>query len=182
MSNQIKWLPNTEADIASYNLETAPDAVTLTFTALATVTHDLNGPEYDGTHFFYNDVAGINSAWYRIIAVDTGGNLSAPSPAFQPAAAPSAPLPQTVGFNQDYGSVSALMPVDTNGSPIDQCQVRVFYTTDYNNNDLSTPVGTTTTNGLGEWEETIFVSPGFTYTIHFELPSVFSPNSEERTV
>lgn len=84
MSTKITWLPSTDANIASYTLQTSPDAST--WSALASVTHAIPGPNWDAVNgvFFYNDAAGTSTTWYRINAVDTLAQTSAWSAAFQP--------------------------------------------------------------------------------------------------
>lgn len=114
MGIRLTWAPNTESDIASYEIERSSDGIT--FTALATVIHDLNDPlVYDSTEgvFFYLDSTGVaNQDFYRIRAVDTGGNKSSYS------------TPKQVGPpNPDicvvYGTI-----VDADGNPNTDVQVR----------------------------------------------------------
>lgn len=182
MANLVKWLPNGEADIASYRIERST-AATTGFTSLTTITHNLgDAGVYDGTHFFYNDTGGTNAHYYRLISIDTGANESAPSPSFIPAAAPPAPFAQTVGLNQDYGGTRNLTPVDGDGANIDLCQIRVYTKADYDADIFTTPVGITESNAAGNWVNTIFVSPAVTYTIHFEKANAFNPNTVEVTV
>lgn len=182
MANTIRWLPNTEADIASYRVErsTSSDSG---FTALTTITHDLGDVAvYVAPYFFYVDATGTNAHYYRIVAIDSSANESSASAAFQPAAAPPTPFTNSVAFNQDYGGTRNLTPVDSNGDNIDNCQIRVYTKADYDNNVLGTPWGITESNASGNWDATIYVAPGTTYTIHFEKENVFSPVTVEVTV
>lgn len=181
MANTIKWLPNTEGDIASYRVERG-SASTGPFSALITVTHDLGGAAYDGTHFFYNDTTGTNAHWYRLVSIDDGANESPPTAAFKPAAAPPAPPAETVALTHDYGGVDAYKIIDTNGAPVNEAQIRVYTKAAYDANDLSAPVGTTSTDPNGKWQNTITVSPATTYTIYVVKPAIFQANTVEVTV
>ena len=79
MAVQITWSPNTEDDIASYELERSTDGIL--FTALVTITHDLSDPSVFNVPdqiFFFDDATGVaNLHFYRLRAVDSAGNKSA---------------------------------------------------------------------------------------------------------
>lgn len=81
--NHFIWTANTEADIASYRVESAASSIG-PWSTLATITHDLTGPNYDtvAKRFFYDDDAAV-STWYRVIAIDATRNESAPSQPWQ---------------------------------------------------------------------------------------------------
>jgi len=181
MANTIKWLPNTDGDIASYRIERA-SASAGPFASLVVIVHDLGGGDYEAPYFLYDDNTGTNAHWYRIVAIDDGANESPPTAAFQPAAEPPAPPAETVGFTHDYGGVNALQPRDVGGAPVNACVVRVYTKADYDNKILNAPVGTTSTDSVGAWLNTVFVSPGKTYTIHFSKTGVFNPATVEVTV
>lgn len=93
MANRVTWLPSTETDIASYRLESSATQ-TGTYAALATITHDLQGADYDSAQgvFFYDHAAGGTSTWYRLIAIDAALNESQPSTPFQAVAGASLSL------------------------------------------------------------------------------------------
>jgi uncharacterized phiE125 gp8 family phage protein len=85
MANRVTWIPSTEADIASYRLESAATEAG-PFATLATITHNLADPSvYDTAAgvFFYEDAAGALTTWYRLIAIDSTANESQPSTPFQ---------------------------------------------------------------------------------------------------
>ena len=73
---KVTWNPATTVGIAEYNLESSADGVT--YAAVATVTHTIPGPNYDGTLgvFYYDHVAGTGATWYRVNAEDGSGNVS----------------------------------------------------------------------------------------------------------
>jgi len=82
MSVRLSWLPSTDADIASYDIERSA-SVGGPWTFLANVLHVLPGPNWDADkeEFFYNDSAGTSSSYYRIVAID---QLNQRSPASAP--------------------------------------------------------------------------------------------------
>ena len=126
MANLIKWLPNLESDIKSYDIERSTSS-TSGFTLLVNIVHNLsNTAVFNGTHFFYNDTTGTNAHFYRLISIDNANNRSAASAAFQPTSAPPAPFTEGVGINQNYGSINNLLPVDSGGKPIDLVQIRIY--------------------------------------------------------
>jgi hypothetical protein len=82
MSNKVAWLPSTDADIASYTVETAP-ASTGAWTTVGTVTHSLsNAAVYDAANglFFLVHGAGTATSWYRITATDAMSQSTVGSP------------------------------------------------------------------------------------------------------
>jgi hypothetical protein len=187
MSVTIFWKPNTEADIASYDIQRAPDVSGApgTFTDLVSIAHDLGGPNYDaGTNrFFFVDGTGTLSNWYRLRSVDADGNKSQYSNPFQPSTS-SAPPPFTnqVALNHDFGGVDELQYVDTNSQPIASAQVRVFKKADFDLNQGIPPLATTQTDSNGRWNNTIFVEAGFTFVIQFFKQSAFGPDNKEVVV
>lgn len=182
MANLIKWLPSSETDIASYKLERSP-TVTGTYTLVTTIAHDLTDPAvFDGTHFFYNDTEGTATDWYRLIAVDTSGLESQPSVPFTVASPPPSTPAETVGLDENYGSVNALQTTDPSGNPLENVQIKVYYKTDYDNSIFTNPVGITLTGSKGEWQTPIFVAPGFDYVLVFEKPGSHGPSVVTLTV
>lgn len=87
-----------------------------------------------------------------------------------------------VGIDENYGGLNHLQPVDLTGNPLENVQIRIFFKTDYDNNNLDSPVGITLSNNDGSWGNTIFVEPGYTYVVHFEKPGEFSPVTTEIVV
>ena len=182
MANLIKWLPSTESDIASYKIERGPDSLG-PFTLIATITHDLTDPTvFDGTHFFYQDNTGTATDWYRLIAVDTSALESQPSVPFTVASPPPSTPAETVGLNHNYGGVNNYQTVDPSNVPLQGVQIRVYFKSDYDANNLNNPVGITLTDSKGLWEAPIFVAPGFDYVIHFEKPGEYGPTVISLTV
>ena len=181
MANRIQWLPNTEDDIASYIVESGLGA-TGDFGPLITVIHDLDGDDYEDPFFVIIDSGSPATSWFRIIAVDTNDNESTPSPAFTVTIAQEPLLAETVALNENYGGMSALQIVDSASDPITEAVIRVYYTLDYEAGDLDAPVGVTTTDENGDWQQPIFVSPGQSYTIYVFKTQEFDPIAIEVVV
>lgn len=187
MSITVTWLPNTEPDIASYNIQRADDnaGVPGTFAALASVDHDLQGANYDAAtgRFFYVDTTGTLDNWYRFQAVDTDSNTSGWSNPFQPSESTTPPpFPNTVSLDEDYTTENALQYTDDNGDPVEDAQVRVYKKTDYDLENYSAAVGVTTTDSAGGWVNPVTVEAGFTYTIEYFKPGYFGPDTIEVVV
>lgn len=182
MSNTVRWLPSQEDDIDSYRVENAADSAG-PWSPLVTITHDLGDPTvFDGTYFYYEHVAGSVSDWYRIIAIDATALESTPSSPFTVTAGPPDPPAETVALNANYGSVNALQPVTPGGDPIENTQVHVYYKTDYDAGNLSSPVGISLTDATGGWQTAIFVAPGFDYVLVFQKPGEYGPSVTTITV
>lgn len=187
MSVTITWLPNTEADIASYDWQRADDVADApgTWTDLVSIDHDLLGANYDaGTgRFFYVDTSGSTSHWYRLRAVDTDGNASRYSNPFQPSESTTPPpFPNTVVLYEDYAGENSLQLTDLDGAPIDEAQVRVYKKIDYDLQNYDAVVGSTMTNATGGWVAPIYVEAGYTYVVHFFKPDAFGPEITEVVV
>lgn len=118
MAVRLTWLPNPEADIASYDIQRSDDAVN--FTTIASITHDLGDTAvYDSAtgRFYYEDATGIaDTHYYRIRAIDSATNQSAWTSAKQ--AGPPSPPVCTL-----FGTV-----VDADGSPNTNVVIRVTIT------------------------------------------------------
>jgi hypothetical protein len=187
MSVRVTWLPNTEADIASYDLQRAPDVAGApgTFVDVITIVHDLLGPDFDipSNRFFYDDVIGVTTDWYRLRATDTNSNNSGWSNPFQPSTTVTPPpFPNTVNMNEDYGGTNALQYTEPGGDPIEDAQVRVYKKVDYDLENFDAALGVTTTNATGGWVNPVIVTVGFTYTIQFYKPGAFGPDAQEVVV
>lgn len=184
MSVTIRWLPNTEPDIASYDIQRAPDdsGVPGVWADLISITHDLLGANYDVStnRFFIVDTTGSLTHWYRLRSVDTDGNASGYSNPFQPSESTTPPpFPNTVVLNEDYGDINSLQYATDGGDPIEAAQVRVFKKTDYDLENFGAAIGVTTTDSSGAWANPITVEAGFTYTVEFFKPGAYGPNAQE---
>lgn len=84
MSVRVSWLPSSDANIASYDIERAY-SVAGPWTFVANVLHAVGGPNWDAstTSFFYVDNSGVGSSWYRLTAIDAAGQRSPTSDPFQ---------------------------------------------------------------------------------------------------
>jgi len=187
MSVTITWLPNTESDIASYDVQRAPDDAGQpgTWADLISIDHDLGGPNYDpsSNRFFIVDTTGILTNWYRLRAVDTDGNASGWGNPFQPSESTTPPpFPNTVAINEDYSSTNALQPTDPDGNPLKDVQIRIYKKVDYDLENFEAVVGVTTTLEEGKWQNPVTVEAGYTYTVQFFKPGEYGPNAVEVVV
>lgn len=187
MSVTITWLPNTEVDMSHYDVQRADDAGSTpgTWAHLISITHDLNGPNYDPdtNRFFIVDTTGTLENWYRLRSVDTEGNASGYSNPFQPSESTTPPpFPNTVSLDEDYDGANALQFIDPDGAPIAEAQVRVYKKVDYDLENYGAVIGVTTTDSEGGWLNPITVEAAFTYTIEFFKPNAFGPNTIEVVV
>lgn len=83
----------------------------------------------------------------------------------------------TIAIDQNYGSLDALRYMTPGGSCIDGAQIRVYLKSDYDARKLNCPVGITITKADGRWKDPVLVVPGFTYTVRFEKPNYFGPDT-----
>jgi len=188
MTIRVTWLPNTEPDIASYDIQRAPDVAGVpgTFADLASIIHDLLGPNYDITsnRFFYEDTTGTTDNWYRLRSVDTNSNTSGWSNPFQASESTTPPpFPNTVIMDQDYGGTNELQPTDNDtGLPVEDVQIRVYKKIDYDLQNFEAAVGVTSSGADGEWDNPIIVEAAFTYIIQYFKPGGYGPNTHEVVV
>jgi hypothetical protein len=82
MSATIYWTASTDSDIDSYDIQRSA-AQAGPFTSVASVDHDYAGPNYENGRCFYVDSGGNAASWYQVRAVDSIGQTSAWSTAFQ---------------------------------------------------------------------------------------------------
>ena len=187
MSVTITWLPNIEEDIARYEIQRAPDDAGQpgTWVDLTSITHDLNGPNYNSSinRFYLIDETGSLNHWYRLRSIDSSENASDYSIAFQPSEATAPPtFPNTVALYEHYGEENALQITDIDGNPLDAVQIRVYRKIDYDLHNYDTIIGQTLSTLQGGWQAAIFVEAGLTYTIHCFKPNTYNPKTYEITV
>ena len=84
---------------------------------------------------------------------------------------------QSVALNHHHGLPDNLRYVTAGGTPIRDAQVRIYFKSDYDAQQLRAPVGVTTTDPSGRWKDPIFVQPGFTYVVQFFKPNDFGPDT-----
>jgi hypothetical protein len=70
MANTIRWAPSPDVDILKYDIYSGATS-TGSWTFLTDVLHSLSGPDYSSGTFFYNDISGSSSTWYRLDAIDS---------------------------------------------------------------------------------------------------------------
>lgn len=178
MSVKITWAPSLESDIASYELQRADDLSGSAWSIVASIAHDLGGVNYENGKFFYNDLTGDESKFYRLVAIDQSDNRSAPSTPFQ-AASEEAPVENGVKVDHNYGSSGALRYTDINGTPIEGAVVRIWTKIDFDTGNTAAPLAITLTNERGEWQNPVFLATGRTYTIQFHKEGSYGPDSIE---
>lgn len=88
----------------------------------------------------------------------------------------------TVKLDHNYGATDALRYLTSGGSPVADAQIRVYYKTDYDLGNTTTPLCITKTKADGRWENSLFVFPGYTYTIQFLKVNSYGPDKVEITV
>jgi hypothetical protein len=111
MSIRVTWQPSTDPIIASYLLEksAAPGGPWAT---VATVPHTIPGANWDSvnTVFFYVDSSGNESTFYRLTAIDSLGQSSAPSAPFRAPSALVTGLPNHINvISIPAGDAAALL-------------------------------------------------------------------------
>jgi hypothetical protein len=95
-------------------------------------------------------------------------------------ASPAPPaLTNTVVINENYQIPGALLYVTPGGSPICGVQIRLYYKSDYQCGNLSSPVGVTTTNAYGGFTNSLLVTTGYSYILRWEDPGRWGPNTAE---
>jgi hypothetical protein len=184
MSVRIQWSPNTESDIKSYELVRCATK-TGTYALVTTIVHDLLGANYDATasKFFYDDTAGTTAHWYKLRAVDQYSNPSGYTNPFQPGESTTPPVfPNTVSLTEDYPTTDNLRYITAGAAGVGDAQVRVYKKTDYDQGKLTLIQGQTTTDANGRWKVPILVEAGTTYTIYFQKPHAFGPDTTEVVV
>lgn len=182
MSIRIAWPASPESDIASYALERAA-AVSGPYLPLATVLHQVPGPYWDAGvgQFFYNDADGVETHYYRLVAVDAAGNRSQPSLPFQPAASQPA-IPVQVRVDHNYPVPANLRYQTLGGIPIEGAVVRLFRKADFDAGRTETPVAITLTNAKGEWMSPVFLTGGYTYVVQVQKEGQYGPDRVEIVV
>jgi hypothetical protein len=176
---KLSWPPHTAENIAAYTVERAT-LHTGPWAVLATVVHDLTGPDYDGTAnvFVYTDEDGTETHWYRLSSVDTDGYSSLPSQPFQALTVPPA-FPATVKVDHNYGGPGALRYVASGGTGVEGALIRIYRKSDFDQGHTDAPFAITRTNAQGNWVDPIHVHAGYTYVVQFHKEGLFGPNSVE---
>lgn len=180
MGIKASWQPSPEDDIASYDLEKSVSGPNGIFTFLANVPHIIDGPNWDAEDesFFYTDPVGQVSDWYRLTAIDAGGQRSLPSPAFQPEL-DAPPVTSNVRIDHDYGSPGDLRYVAPGGIGIEGAVVRVFHKFAFDVGDTDNPIAVTRTTVGGRWVSPVFLMTGHTYVIQFHKEGLYGPDLRE---
>lgn len=115
------------------------------------------------------DASVVNAIDWDLLDLNLGGSAVPTPPPFE----------NTVKINQDYPLAGDMTYMSPGGSPIPDAQVRLYYKSDYDANNLNNPIGITTTDAAGKWRNTLLVLTGFTYTVRMELAGFFGPDTKE---
>jgi len=184
MSILIDWPPSPGPDIASYNLERSDNLVGGgVWTLLANIPHVIGGPNWDSlkSMFYYVDVTGDVTKYYRLISIDIFNQHSVPSVPFQPAV-PGPTLPSVVKVDHNYPTPGNLRYQTAGGIPIEAAIIRAYKKVDFDLGHTDTPIAITMTDSRGNWVNPISLDVGFTYTIQFAKAGLYGPDKTEITV
>ena len=156
-------------------------AVSITGTyAVITEVNSLPLPETwdsDRAKFFFDDPEGTSDFFYRVDAYDAAGaNVGASDP-FQSQSVNVGTRSLKVRIDHDFGGADTLKTISPGGSPVTQCEVRVFRQVDWQAGRRSTPVGMTLTDNEGRWMAPVFVDGGQSYVVHFFKASGYGPDT-----
>lgn len=188
MTSQIvRWLPASAPNIVAYKLlysDTGPDGPFLE--RAAAILNIPAGPNWDsGTETFFYEDQEVPYRLYRLNTLDSFGTTFG-----DPGAAPfgpnnnpvRVPVPNVYPMDHNTGGASALRYVDPNGTPIAEAMVRVYTKADWDAKRYSKVVGLVKTDAQGNWVSPIFVEPGNTFVVQFQLPNTWGPDTTEVTV
>lgn len=180
---RVSWAAVADAAVVAYQVFRA-DTQQGQYWLLATVSSDVTGPNFDANlqRFFYDDPAGTLDLYYKVVAVDGVGVARAESAPFQPSAVQDTSLANRVRVDHNYGGQDALQAEAPGGSPIAQCEIRVWREPDYLLNASSTPYAMLLTRDDGRWETPVYLPPGMNYVVQFFKPSGYGPRSVTITV
>jgi hypothetical protein len=183
MSVRIAWAPSTFPNIASYNVELSTSGSGGAYSLLTNVVHNLLGADYDteSEMFFYVHVAGIVTNWYRLVAIDGLGNLSAPSAPIEPTSL-TPTFVNTVKVDHNYGSPGALRYQTAGGIPVEAALVRVYTKAQFDQGETDQPLAVTMTNAQGNWVNPISLTTGITYVVQFAKEGLYGPDKTEVTI
>lgn len=182
MSIKIAWQPSGETDIASYNVERST-SVNGPFALVVNIPYNLSGPNYDSGQgvFFYQDDTGTTLHYYRLIAVDTAGQKSAPSSPFRATTGTPA-TNNLVRVDHNYNSTGYLRYQTLSGSPIEGAVVRVYKKIDFDQGATDAPLAITLTDVNGNWVNPVYLVTGYTYVVQFHREGLYGPDKVETLV
>lgn len=187
MTQRIRWLPATTPRVAAYQLlssDAGPDAAFDPLTPLIANIQAGSNWDADEFVFFYDDVD-APFRLYRLVAVDSSGTpFETPGqPPFGAGNDPVyAPVPETFALDHNAGGEDQLRYVDPNGEPIAEATIRVYTKDDWDARAYSRVAGLVKTGADGRWLSPVFVPPGYTYVVQFQLPNVWGPDTIEVVV
>lgn len=180
---RVYWRPLGDANAAAYQVFRG-DAQAGPFWMLASVAADTTGPNYDvaSGRYFYDDPDGALDLYYKVVVIDAAGATLAESPVFQPSAVVEGSLASRVRVDHNYGGTDALKAEAPGGTPIPQCEIRVYREPDYLAGRTSTPYALLLTRDDGRWATPVYLPPGMNYVVQFFKPSGYGPLAVTITV
>lgn len=183
----VRWLPASAPNIVAYKLlysDTGPEGPFLE--RVAAILNVPAGPNWDigAGAFFYEDRE-VPYRLYRLNTIDSFGTIFG-----DPGAAPfgpnndpvRVPVPNVYPLDHNTGGANALKYVDPNGLPIAEATVRVYTKADWDAKRYSKVVGLVKTDADGRWLSPVFVEPGNTFVVQFQLPNTWGPDTTEVVV
>lgn len=185
-TQEIKWKASTSPNVIAYEILKSDDGKAGTYDRLSLVLHQIPGPNWNtaGSYFYYTDAL-IPYRWYRLRVLDRYGNIaedSAPTP-FQAGNSPTdVPSLYFVALTENSGGQNNLQYVTRGGTPITGATIRVYKKIDWETRNYTKVVGTTVTIATGGWQTPVFAEVGETYTIVFNKPNEYGPDTVEITV
>lgn len=183
---RVRWTPTTAPNIAAYVLLFSDSGAQGAFSERVTVANIRMGTNWDPVEnvFFFDDDE-VPYRLYRLRTLDVFGNaFDATTIAPFPAGADPAEAPTQYVFPLDHntGGTDNLRYVTPGGSPVPDATVRVYTKLAWDLRRRSDVVGSTVTAPDGRWKNPIFVEPGNTFVVHFQLPNAWGPDTVEVTV
>jgi hypothetical protein len=182
----IKWFPSTSPNVIAYEVLKSDDGRDATYTRLTMVLHQIPGANWDtgGSYFFFVDEE-IPYRWYRLRVLDRYGNIAedeAPTP-FKAGNNPvEVPSLYFAALTENTGGQNNLQYITQGGTPIGGASIRVYKKIDWDTRNYTRVVGTTITLATGGWASPVFAEVGETYTVVFNKPYEYGPNTVEVTV
>jgi hypothetical protein len=85
-------------------------------------------------------------------------------------------------LTENTGGQNNLQYITQGGTPIGGASIRVYKKIDWDTRNYTRVVGTTITLATGGWASPVFAEVGETYTVVFNKPYEYGPNTVEVTV
>lgn len=185
MTQRVSWLPATTPRVAAYQVLYSDAGADSAFDPLSPLIANVqSGGNWDSGSgsFFYDDPVTLPFRLYRLVAVDSLGTAFETSgqPPFSAGNDPVlAPVPESFPLDHNTGGTDALRYVDPNGDPVDNATIRVYDKEKWDLKLYAQVVGLVKTGPDGRWLSPVFVTPGTTYVLQFQLPGTWGTSLVE---